>query len=154
MRESDTIGQKFKNFTLMLAGILTAVSVISGGVIWMFQEKLENAVITIIKDNREACLRDDLSVKMDVELEEVDNEIEWMYHTVLELSVMEHTNEGDNKFSQYLEKEIQWRSVGYFVNAEDKSVIKYRHADGRTYDAWTEPATGQLYYIKNGYKYY
>lgn len=154
MRENNTIGQKFKNFTLMLAGILTAVSVISGGVIWMFQEKLENAVITIIKDNREPCLREDLSVKMDVEVEEVDNEIEWMYHTVLELSVIEHTSEGDNTFSQYLEKEMQWKSVGYFVNAEDKTVIKYRHANGRTYDAWIEPATGQLYYIKEGYKYY
>ena len=152
--ETKTTGQKIKNFTLMLAGILVALSTIGGGVIWIFQEKLENAVITIIKDNRERSLREDLSVKMDLEVEEVDNELEWMYHTVLELSVMEHANEGENKFSQYLEKEMQWRSVGYFVNTQDKAVMKYRHANGRTYDAWTEPTTGQLYYIKDGYKYY
>lgn len=154
MSESKTIGQKFKNFVLMLAGVLTAVSVISGGVIWMFQEKLENAVISIIIENRERTLREDLADEFDVKEDEVDDEIEWIYSTVLEMSVSQHTDNSQNKYSEYLDKEIQWRSVGYFVNAQDKTIIKYRHANGRTYDAWTEPATGQLYYIKDGYKYY
>lgn len=139
----------------MLAGILTAISIISGGILWIFQEKIEKSIIEIVKKYEKTDLREDLATKMDIEVEEVDNEIEWMYSTILDLSVTQHHDgEDDSKYASFLDKEIQWRSVGYYVNVEDNSIIKYRHSNGRSYDAWTEPSTGQLYYIKEGFKYY
>jgi len=150
--ETKTKGQKVLSFIGLLAGLLTGMSAIITFVVWLLYPHISTSILTIVDDHKETTLRSDLAVKLDLEEEEVDNEIAWMYGAILEFS---SSYDGDNnKWGDYLEETSKWTPVGYFVSVEDKAVIKYHHQNGRNYDAWTEPATGQLYYIKDGYKYY
>jgi len=150
--ESKTTWEKFRLFMLMLAGLLGAISTIGAGTLWLFQEKIEDGIMEVVERHKGPSFRIDCSKKMDIDSEDVDNEIGWMYNMVIKLSSTDDSK--GNKWIEYLEAESQWRAVGYFVSINDKGVIKYHHSNGRNYDAWTDLETGQLYYIKDGYRYY
>ena len=154
MTDTRTKGQKVISFIALLAGLLAGMSAIITFVIWLLYPHISTSILKIVNDNKETTLRSDLAVKLDLDEEEVDNKIEWMYNTVLDLSIMDHGEGDDNKFAEYLDKEIQWRAIGFYVSVADKGIIKYRHQNGRDYDAWIETETGRLYYIRDGYKYY
>lgn len=144
--------QKVLSFVGWLSALIAGTSAILTFVVWLINPHIVAYIKSVVKDDNAKTLKKELSIKMDVEEEEVDNEIAWMYGAILEFS---SSHDGDNnKWGDYLEETSKWTPVGYFVSVEDKAVIKYHHQNGRNYDAWTEPATGQLYYIKDGYKYY
>jgi hypothetical protein len=144
--------QKVLSFVGWLSALIAGTSAILTFVVWLINPHIVAYIKSVVKDDNAKTLKKELSIKMDVEEEEVDNEIAWMYGAILEFS---SSHDGDNnKWGDYLEETSKWTPVGYFVSVEDKAVIKYHHQNGRNYDAWTEPATGQLYYIKDGFKYY
>jgi hypothetical protein len=144
--------QKVLSFVGWLSALIAGTSAILTFVVWLINPHIVVYIKSVVKDDNAKTLKKELSIKMDVEEEEVDNEIAWMYGAILEFS---SSYDGDNnKWGDYLEETSKWTPVGYFVSVEDKAVIKYHHQNGRNYDAWTEPATGQLYYIKDGFKYY
>jgi len=147
-----TKSQKVLSFVGWLSALIAGTSAILTFVVWLINPHIVAYIKFVVKDDNAKTLKKELSIKMDIEEEEVDNEIAWMYGAILEFS---SSYDGDkNKWGDYLEETSKWTPVGYFVSVEDKAVIKYHHQNGRNYDAWTEPATGQLYYIKDGYKYY
>jgi len=149
--ENSTTWDKAKKFTMMLSGLLVAIGTIGTGVIWLFAEKIDNHIMDVVEEQKGPSLRVDFSKKMDIDTEDVDNEIGWMYNTMIEMS----TSKDDMaiKWAPHLEKELKWRAVGYFVNVADPTTVKYHHKNGKIYDAWTDE-NGLLYYIKDGYKYY
>jgi len=147
-----TKSQKVLSFVGWLSALIAGTSAILTFVVWLINPHIVAYIKFVVKDDNAKTLKKELSIKMDIEEEEVDNEIAWMYGAILEFS---SSYDGDkNKWGDYLEETSKWTPVGYFVSVEDKAVIKYHHQNGRSYDAWIEPATGQLYYIKDGYKYY
>ena len=144
--------QKVLSFVGWLSALIAGTSAILTFVVWLINPHIVAYIKFVVKDDNAKTLKKELSIKMDIEEEEVDNEIAWMYGAILEFS---SSYDGDkNKWGDYLEETSKWTPVGYFVSVEDKAVIKYHHQNGRSYDAWIEPVTGQLYYIKDGYKYY
>jgi len=144
--------QKVLSFVGWLSALIAGTSAILTFVVWLINPHIVAYIKSVVKDDNAKTLKKELSIKMDVEEEEVDNEIAWMYGAILEFS---SSYDGDNnKWGDYLEETSKWTPVGYFVSVEDKAVIKYHHQNGRNYDAWTEPDTGLLYYIKDGFKYY
>ena len=147
-----TKSQKVLSFVGWLSALIAGTSAILTFVVWLINPHIVAYIKFVVKDDNAKTLKKELSIKMDIEEEEVDNEIAWMYGAILEFS---SSYDGDkNKWGDYLEETTKWTPVGYFVSVEDKAVIKYHHQNGRNYDAWTETETGRLYYIRDGYKYY
>jgi len=147
-----TKSQKVLSFVGWLSALIAGTSAILTFIVWLFNPHITAYIKSVVKEDSNKTLRKELSIKMDIEEEEVDNEIAWMYGAILEFS--SSYGGSNNKWEDYLEKTSKWTPVGYFVSVSDKAIIKYHHQNGRNYDAWTEPDTGMLYYIKDGFKYY
>lgn len=147
-----TSAQKVLSFVGWISALIAGTSAILTFGIWLLNPHISSYIKSVVKEDIQDSFRKDLSLKMDIDQEDIEDEITWMYYSVLDMSTTHGTD--DNKWSGYLEEVIKWEPVGYFVSVEDKAVIKYHHQNGRNYDAWTEPATGMLYYIKDGFKYY
>ncbi len=153
--ETKTMWQKFRVNALMLAGLFTALSLLSGVAAWLFQDKIDDYIMYVVETNKgestKAMLAEEMSTSEHiVKKEDVCEELGEMY---LE-SMHQHDQQNAilDIWIPYLKQETQWRIVGYFVNIEDPDIVKFHHWDGRNYDAWKDDQG--WFYIKGGYKYY
>ena len=145
-----TKAHKMAVFIGWLSALLVSFTTILTFVGWLMYPHISKYVMTIVNENKGTSTRADLAKEMGIEKEDVCEELAGMYKD----NAHRHDAQDEilNAWIPYLEEEVEWRSVGYFVSIEDTDVTKFRHWDGRDYDAWKDDQG--WFYIKGGYKYY
>jgi len=150
-----TKAQKVGTFFAYLSGLLASLGVIISFLGWLFYPHIEDAIMDIVEKNKGESTKTLLSKEMStpdyvVPAEDVCEELGDMFKD------NKHRHDAQDAILDlwipYLEEEIKWRAVGYFVDPNRPDVVKFRHWDGRNYDAWSDEQG--WFYIKGGYKYY
>ena len=145
-----TKAQKIGGFFAYLAALLSAMGVIFSFVGWLAYPHIEKAVMEIVDNNKGTSTRADLAEEMGVKKKDVCEELGIMFKS----NSHRHAAEDMilDTWIPYLEAETEWRAIGYYVNIHDSELVKFRHWDGRDYDAWKD--TQGWFYTKGGYNYY
>ena len=130
--------------------VFAFASVIWGGLAYLMEPRIEDYIMEVVDKNKGTSTRADLALEMGVKKDDVCEELGEMYKD------NSHRHDAQDKILNlwipYLEREVEWRAVGYFVNIAEPDVVKFHHWDGRDYDAWKDEQG--WFYIKGGYKYY
>lgn len=142
---------------LIVASLITATSGTMTFGMWLFQEKIVNFVVEIYNEQKakEPSFIVTMAEKMSKGGEEVKPE-DVCWKLAKAWREFNSKSEFENDLLEYwiphLEHETEWHQVGYFVNMNDPTIVKFHHWDGRDYDAWSDEQG--WFYVKGGFKFY
>ena len=142
---------------VVVGSVTTATTVILSASAWLFQEKIVNFIIDVYDEQqkKEIKFEVDMSSKMSKDGEKINPEdVRWKLAKMFRdfNSKTQFENDLISKWIPHLESEVAWRKIGYFVDVNNPSIVKFHHWDGRDYDAWNDEQG--WFYMKDGYKFY
>lgn len=145
----ETKSNKVMSFLGMALTVSAFTSTFLGGLLWVFEPHIEDAVMAIIEKHKGPSTRGELSEEMDVKPAFVTVEIGKMYKEFKQTK--KNIEEFNNTWIPHLEQEKNFYYVGFFVDVVDDKV-KYKDFDGDILPCWHDE--GGWYYMKQGYKFY
>lgn len=130
--------------------VFSFTSVMWGGIGYLMEPRAEDFIMYVVNKYKGESTKVILGKEMKVDKTKALPELGKMYRE------NKHRHDAEdsilNKWIPYLQKETEWKQVGFFVNVDDPDVVKFHHWDGRDYDAWSDDQG--WFYVKSGYKYY
>jgi hypothetical protein len=129
--------------------VFTFASVLWGALIYMFEPHIETFIMGVVKENKGASTREDLSKEMEVRKSFVTYEIGKMYKDFKE--TQKNITAFNDTWIPHLEKEKNFYYVGFFYDLVEEKV-KYKDFDGDILPCWHDDQG--WYYMKQGYKFY